>query len=165
MTPTQRMRFTTCRRCTFLLILTLFMLPRILAAQCGFVGIVNCPAPYICTALVADLGSHSTTYVPPGNCALTASMNAMCSSSALTTMTFVSPSTFLWSRSIHLYGMGTAPSPSCAWNCCGDVAAVTMTSTDGLPVELMDFSVESGDTWATEDEEGESESADEDRSD
>ena len=43
------------------------------------------------------------------------------------------------------FGANISMMPSCQWNCAGCGAITTDGSTDGLPVELMEFSVEPGD--------------------
>ena len=43
-------------------------------------------------------------------------------------------------------GTGLTMSPSCQWNCVGCGTITTSAANDGLPVELMDFRIEDGDT-------------------
>ncbi len=42
-------------------------------------------------------------------------------------------------------GTQLSGSPSCQWNCTGGCGTITIDTTDGLPVELMDFEVVDGD--------------------
>ncbi len=63
---------------------------------------------------------------------------------------------------VTLKGTAIGTNPQCAWNCCVNVAFVDMTPSDGLPVELMDFSVGEDDPA---DEGEEAQPTDEDPSD
>ena len=81
---------------------------------------------------------HITKFLGPDGpylCAQTASMSAMCSPGVTQSVTFV-----------HAFARTTAMSPSCMWHCifCGTITSNTITSngSDGLPVELMEFSIE-----------------------
>ncbi len=75
------------------------------------------------------------------NCALTMSMNVLgCFPTAGTSTSILSAS-----------ASTAATNPSCAWAC--DCGGVTIDSSNGLPVELMEFSVETesaGEPAATE---------------
>lgn len=97
--------------------------------------------PLMCSAgMCTGFVLHSVTdpSVMAYSCTLVGSANAMCAPTGMFMIaTYATES---------LFGTGTAASPMCTWNCCADpVLTISMSSGDGLPVELMDFSVESED--------------------
>lgn len=112
-----------------------------LAAVLILAALVGRPAPVgaQCVVTNTDTGSNvamtymyvNKTLTAPYFCTLTMSMNVIaCNlSGGAGTTNVLSASAF-----------NTAVNPTCGWNCaCG---IVTIDGSDGLPVELMEFSVE-----------------------
>lgn len=112
-----------------LLLVGLFLLPAEAEAQCS-TSIVS-SGTYPTGGMVAKYIQKSIggSYM----CTLTMSMSVIdCAPSGAGSGTTLSATAFT-----------TAANPSCGWNCgCGTVA---ITVADGLPVELMEFSVEGSD--------------------
>jgi len=110
-----------------LMLVGLFILPTCGQSQCVttnvYVGSATAPGPpynFVIKYMSA-----------PGSCTLTMTMNAR----------NCNPGTAGFSTSLlWAYANTTAVSPSCQWAC--DCGTVTTDSSDGLPVELMSFSVE-----------------------
>ncbi len=127
----------------FLAVTSILATPASLDAQC----VVTSTAVTTNTAggiTVTKDGPGLGVYV--GNCVLTDSNSAMCN--------------FVNGYSLMAYAAPAqqSNSPSCAWMC--DCGQVTITSNDGLPVELMGFSLEENsahesDEDASQDDEGE----------
>ena len=91
------------------------------AVSCEAAFFVACVGGIQCTAF-------ASTGVA-GNCSTTTSNNATCAKN------FTSPTIFL-------YAGNNGSAPSCAWTCTVCTGSIVIDGTDGLPVELMDFSVE-----------------------
>lgn len=91
----------------------------------------NCTGPdgmKTCT-LQRNVGTAATT-IP--SCVTTVQVHANCS--------------IMVSGYVQTFSaVQTGPSPSCQWNC-SDCSNVTMNTSTGLPVELLGFEVEGGDT-------------------
>lgn len=87
-------------------------------------------------SLQRNVGSSGTAAT---TCALTMSNNANCSIGMA--------ATFL--QTFH--AVQTGPNPSCQWSCTA-CPEVTLDTADGLPVELLEFDIENGDTEEKDEE-------------
>ena len=103
--------------------------PAAVEAQCMVAGAM--------VGTYTSMGTTTKTYVlkylnGTYNCSLTNMMNVDdCNASpSANTMT------------LSAVAFNAATNPSCAWNCTGGCGTVTIGISDGLPVELMEFSVE-----------------------
>jgi hypothetical protein len=116
---------------------------RLLPVLLLLVGLLLQPAPLeaqcsVATTQIMTLGTIMVVYKilnGPYNCGTTM-MNALfCNPTAMTGTSF-----------LHASAMAATMNPSCAWTCTGTgggtCATVTIDVNDGLPVELMEFSVE-----------------------
>ena len=96
-----------------------------------------------CSGMVCQATVHKNVY-QGYICSLTMSTNANCNGPGSIGLTA--------SMTAMFTGTGTDISPICAWNCCYIAGIVTMTMSDGLPVELLEFSTDSDDTEADAEE-------------
>ncbi|MEM7582828.1 MAG: hypothetical protein AAF560_05565 [Acidobacteriota bacterium] len=103
----------------------LLVQPAVVHSQCGVMSTAN--NTFGATMVVYKYLSSS------GVCSLQMSMNVLgCAPTAAPDTTTL------------LVASATAANPSCSWNCnCGGDGTIVIDSNDGLPVELMDFSIES----------------------
>ncbi len=102
-----------------------------LPAQCSLQPATHCNSG-MCTATI-----RNTPPPMPSSRVLTSGRSATCAPAGQVT---------LYTIFLHAAKTSGAFDPRCAWSCCGIPEFVDMTVSDGLPVELLDFSIEAGDT-------------------
>jgi len=112
-----------------LIVLMLAYQPSNVEAQCSIVSTQQTTMSFF---------RHVKKYLGAGPylCARTQSMSAMCLPDVTGNVTY-----------FHAYARATAMTPSCMWRCifCGTINAsntITSNGSDGLPVELIEFSIE-----------------------
>ncbi len=134
-------------------VLTVFLVAPLAAppdagAQCDVTTGVMCTNGTMCTARVHNTVSLTNVYCIP----LDSNNATGCSPISEFSTTTRPPSFFM----LQLMATAIGTNPSCSWSCCGIPGLVSMTPADGLPVELMDFSIEADEPAEDEDQEPES---------
>jgi hypothetical protein len=105
------------------------------------------------TTTAAPMVMKTVHFTFTGTMDIGCSIGAMANAACMTSGTYFASQ--MSSAMRNVTGTGTAPNPTCSFNCgfkpnltsvTNVLCVVTMDSTDGLPVELMEFSVESTDS-------------------
>jgi len=114
--------------CALLLVVMLQFAPSSAEAQCG-----------IHSEMFTTMGTSMFVFkklTQTGKCAFTMSNNAIICDPLLVQGS-------LYTRTLSALASGMAISPSCAWTCsCAGVGGIiTINGSDGLPVELLEFSI------------------------
>ncbi len=103
----------------------------------------------VCMNGMCEARVHNTEFLPGGSCFTTSAEDAVCDVFS-PHKTYGPASSVTW----ELRATATGADPRCTWSCCGISGLVRMTASDGLPVELMSFSIEDDASSADRESEG-----------